>query len=181
MTEAAEDVSKAMEDNNNNGTIKSKDEKEDKNNNNNGGTFKSNDGKEESNNNGGGAIKSNDHRPPQDSNLLNQNQNQRKNNRIQVSNTKKPLFFYLNLAKRYLKQHDEVELSALGMAIPTVVIIAEILKRNGIATDQKVMISTVGNNDESNGRFVRKARIEIILEKTKNTAATNQMLSGNSK
>ncbi|RWW29634.1 hypothetical protein GW17_00005829 [Ensete ventricosum] len=68
-----------------------------------------------------------------------------KNNRIQVSNTKKPLFFYVNLAKarnplelvafwcpveqprfasfdsfrlqvrRYMQQHNEVELSALGM------------------------------------------------------------------
>ncbi|KZV53696.1 hypothetical protein F511_38746 [Dorcoceras hygrometricum] len=38
-----------------------------------------------------------------------------KKNRIQVSNTKKPLFFYVNLTKRYLQQHDEVELSALGM------------------------------------------------------------------
>nr|CAB3504428.1 unnamed protein product [Digitaria exilis] len=34
-------------------------------------------------------------------------------NRIQVSNTKKPLFFYVNLAK----QHDDVELSALGMVL----------------------------------------------------------------
>ncbi|CAN6706437.1 unnamed protein product [Malus baccata var. baccata] len=34
-----------------------------------------------------------------------------KKNRIQVSNTKKPLFFYVNLAK-----YNEVELSALGMA-----------------------------------------------------------------
>ncbi|KAI3905394.1 hypothetical protein MKW92_008863 [Papaver armeniacum] len=38
-----------------------------------------------------------------------------KKNRIQVSNTKKPLFFYVNLAKRYMRQHSEVELSALGM------------------------------------------------------------------
>ncbi|KAG5416514.1 hypothetical protein IGI04_004081 [Brassica rapa subsp. trilocularis] len=38
-----------------------------------------------------------------------------KKNRIQVSNTKKPLFFYVNLAKRYIQQHNEVELSALGM------------------------------------------------------------------
>jgi hypothetical protein len=63
-------------------------------------------------------------------------------NRIQVSNTKKPLFFYVNLAKvrkapppslilprtripdllgllkslqRYMQQHGEVDLSALGM------------------------------------------------------------------
>ncbi|ESR37222.1 hypothetical protein CICLE_v10030008mg [Citrus x clementina] len=40
-----------------------------------------------------------------------------KKNRIQVSNTKKPLFFYVNLAKRYIQQHDEVELSALGMGM----------------------------------------------------------------
>ncbi|KAM0037190.1 putative Alba-like domain superfamily protein [Helianthus debilis subsp. tardiflorus] len=38
-----------------------------------------------------------------------------KKNRIQVSNTKKPLFFYVNLAKRYMQQHNDVELSALGM------------------------------------------------------------------
>ncbi|KAF9615122.1 hypothetical protein IFM89_022052 [Coptis chinensis] len=38
-----------------------------------------------------------------------------KKNRIQVSNTKKPLFFYVNLAKRYMQQHGDVELSALGM------------------------------------------------------------------
>ena len=64
-----------------------------------------------------------------------------KKNRIQVSNTKKPIFFYVNLAKvfrktllsekflfwflfltvsgfclqRYMQQHNEVELSALGM------------------------------------------------------------------
>ncbi|KAI5649385.1 hypothetical protein M9H77_35390 [Catharanthus roseus] len=117
-----------------------------------------------------------------------------KRNRIQVSNTKRPLFFYLNLAKRYLKQHDEVELSALGMdgrthleekiffyyfddyfqfqstaAIPTVVIIAEILKRNEVATNQNVMISTVNSKDRNSGRFTRKARIEIVLGRMKNS------------
>ncbi|RZB42808.1 hypothetical protein D0Y65_053409, partial [Glycine soja] len=40
-----------------------------------------------------------------------------KKNRIQVSNSKQPLFFYVNLAKRYMQQRDEVELSALGMGI----------------------------------------------------------------
>nr|KJB64785.1 hypothetical protein B456_010G064500 [Gossypium raimondii] len=59
-----------------------------------------------------------------------------KKNRIQVSNTKKPLFFYVNLAKRYMQQHNEVELSALGMAIATVVTIAEILKNNGLAVEK---------------------------------------------
>ncbi|KAK9931024.1 hypothetical protein M0R45_018320 [Rubus argutus] len=35
-------------------------------------------------------------------------------NRIQVSNTKRPLYFYCNLAKRFIKQYNEVELTALG-------------------------------------------------------------------
>ncbi|KAJ9180072.1 hypothetical protein P3X46_008361 [Hevea brasiliensis] len=93
-------------------------------------------------------------------------QAQQKKNRIQVSNTKKPLFFYVNLAKRYMQQHDEVELSALGMAITTVVTIAEILKNNGLATEKKVLTSTVGMKDENKGRLVQKAKIEIVLGKS---------------
>ncbi|XP_021771915.1 uncharacterized protein At2g34160-like [Chenopodium quinoa] len=89
-----------------------------------------------------------------------------KKNRIQVSNTKKPLFFYVNLAKRYIQQHNEVELSALGMAITTVVTIAEILKNNGFACQKKVCTSTIGMKDENKGRMVQKAKIEIVLEKT---------------
>ncbi|KAI5676793.1 hypothetical protein M9H77_07743 [Catharanthus roseus] len=91
---------------------------------------------------------------------------EQRKNRIQVSNTKKPLFFYVNLAKRYIQQHNEVELSALGMAITTVVTIAEILKNTGLATEKKVLTSTVGMKDESKGRIVQKARIEIVLGKT---------------
>ncbi|XP_052192666.1 uncharacterized protein At2g34160-like [Diospyros lotus] len=89
-----------------------------------------------------------------------------KKNRIQVSNTKKPLFFYINLAKRYMQQYNEVELSALGMAITTVVTIAEILKKNGLATEKKVLTSTIAMKDETKGRLVQKARIEIVLAKT---------------
>ncbi|PSR84494.1 DNA/RNA-binding protein Alba-like protein [Actinidia chinensis var. chinensis] len=89
-----------------------------------------------------------------------------KKNRIQVSNTKRPLFFYVNLAKRYMQQHNEVELSALGMAISTVVSIAEILKNNGLAIEKKIMTSTVDMKDESRGRPVQKAKIEIVLGKT---------------
>ncbi|XVF42219.1 hypothetical protein PTKIN_Ptkin01aG0342900 [Pterospermum kingtungense] len=87
-------------------------------------------------------------------------------NRIQVSNTKKPLFFYVNLAKRYIQQHNEVELSALGMAITTVVTIAEILKNNGLAIEKKVLTSTVSMKDENKGRVVQKAKIEIVLGKS---------------
>ncbi|XP_050215625.1 uncharacterized protein At2g34160-like [Mercurialis annua] len=89
-----------------------------------------------------------------------------KKNRIQVSNTKKPLFFYVNLAKRYMQQHTEVELSALGMAIATVVTIAEILKNNGLAIEKKIMTSTVDMREETGGRPVPKAKIEILLGKS---------------
>ncbi|KAF5749641.1 hypothetical protein HS088_TW04G01612 [Tripterygium wilfordii] len=91
-----------------------------------------------------------------------------KRNRIQVSNTKKPLFFYVNLAKRYMQQYNEVELSALGMAIATVVTVAEILKNNGLAVEKKIMTSTVDIKDESRMRPVQKAKIEIVLGKTEN-------------
>ncbi|TMW85287.1 uncharacterized protein At2g34160-like [Solanum lycopersicum] len=91
-----------------------------------------------------------------------------KKNRIQVSNTKKPLFFYVNLSKRYMQQYNEVELSALGMAISTVVSIAEILKNNGLATEKKIMTSTVDVNEDMRGRPIQKAKIEIVLGKTVN-------------
>ncbi|XP_055829905.1 uncharacterized protein At2g34160-like [Solanum dulcamara] len=91
-----------------------------------------------------------------------------KKNRIQVSNTKKPLFFYVNLSKRYMQQYSEVELSALGMAISTVVSIAEILKNNGLATEKKIMTSTVDVKEDMRGRPVQKAKIEIVLGKTVN-------------
>lgn len=98
---------------------------------------------------------------------LNLVDSQRKN-RIQVSNTKKPMFFYVNLSKRYMQQYNEVELSALGMAISTVVSIAEILKNNGLATEKKIMTSTVDVKEDMRGRPVQKAKIEIVLGKTVN-------------
>ncbi|EAY72729.1 hypothetical protein OsI_00594 [Oryza sativa Indica Group] len=82
-------------------------------------------------------------------------------NRIQVSNTKKPLFFYVNLAKRYMQQHGDVELSALGMAIATVVTVAEILKNNGFAVEKKIRTSTVEINDESRVRPLQKAKVRL--------------------
>lgn len=97
---------------------------------------------------------------------LNITSDNHKKNRIQVSNTKKPLFFYVNLAKRYMQQHNDVELSALGMAIATVVTIAEILKNSGFAVEKKIMTSTVDMKDESRGRPIQKAKIEILLGKT---------------
>ncbi|KAK9146475.1 hypothetical protein Sjap_006378 [Stephania japonica] len=89
-----------------------------------------------------------------------------KKNRIQVSNTKKPLYFYVNLAKKYIRQHNEIELSALGMAIATVVTVSEILKSTGLVTEKKIMTSTVDMKDEAKGKTVQKAKIEIFLKKT---------------
>lgn len=54
-------------------------------------------------------------------------------NRIQVSNVKKPLFFYVNLARRLLLEHEYVEFSALGLAISTLVTVIEILKQDDVA------------------------------------------------
>ncbi|CAN8303964.1 unnamed protein product [Cochlearia groenlandica] len=89
-----------------------------------------------------------------------------KKNRIQVSHTKKPLFFYVNLAKRYMQQYSDVELSALGMAMATVVTVAEILKNNGFAVEKKIMTTTVDIKDDSRGHPVQKAKIEITLAKS---------------
>ncbi|CAN1287694.1 Uncharacterized protein At2g34160 [Linum perenne] len=91
-------------------------------------------------------------------------------NRIQVSNTKKPLFFYVNLAKRYMQQFNEVELSALGMAIATVVTVAEILKNNGFAVEKRlyecffaeIMTSTVDLREDAGARPVPKPKVMFI-------------------
>ncbi|KAK9946027.1 hypothetical protein M0R45_011510 [Rubus argutus] len=87
-------------------------------------------------------------------------------NRIQVSNTKKPLFFYVNLAKKYMQLNNEVELSGLGMAIATVVTIAEILKNNGLAVERKIITKTVDMREDAGGRPIQKAKIEILLGKS---------------
>ena len=46
---------------------------------------------------------------------------------ILVSSTRKPMS-YINLAKRFLSEHGELHLSALGVAIGPMVTVAEILK-----------------------------------------------------
>ncbi|CAN6358701.1 unnamed protein product [Urochloa humidicola] len=87
-------------------------------------------------------------------------------NRIQVSSSKKPVFFHVNLTKKYMQQHGDVELSGLGLAISAVVTIAEILKNNGLAVEKKIRTSTVEISDEMRSRPIQKAKIEIVLGKT---------------
>ncbi|KAK4381491.1 hypothetical protein Sango_2962900 [Sesamum angolense] len=99
-----------------------------------------------------------------------------KKNRIQVSNTKKPLFF------------------CLLQSYHTVVTIAEILKNNGFVKEKSITTSTVGMKDQAKGRVVHKARIEIVLEKSEkfdslvnanhaaqNATANNAKVVGNGK
>uniref|UniRef100_A0A453NQV3 DNA/RNA-binding protein Alba-like domain-containing protein n=1 Tax=Aegilops tauschii subsp. strangulata TaxID=200361 RepID=A0A453NQV3_AEGTS len=68
--------------------------------------------------------------------------------------------------QRYMQLHEEVELSALGMAIATVVTVAEILKNNGLAVEKKIMTSTVDVKDDTRNRPIQKAKIEILIGKT---------------
>lgn len=58
----------------------------------------------------------------------------RPRNRIQVSREKRPLYFFIGLAKKFLLSEEEVELSGLGLAVTTVVTVAEILKNSGHVT-----------------------------------------------
>ncbi|PON76964.1 hypothetical protein TorRG33x02_241490 [Trema orientale] len=63
-----------------------------------------------------------------------------------------------------MQQHKEVELSALGMAIATVVTIAEILKNNELAVEKKIMTSTVDMREDAGGRPLQKAKSEKFDE-----------------
>ncbi|XP_004511396.1 uncharacterized protein At2g34160-like [Cicer arietinum] len=87
--------------------------------------------------------------------------------RIQVSKTKKPLFFYLNLAKKHIKMGNDVELCALGLAIPTIIVIAEILKNNGWAIEKSIMTSTIEAKEDKEGRGAPKAKLDILLGSAK--------------
>jgi len=82
-------------------------------------------------------------------------------NKIKVS-TGRSVFFYVDLATRFLKDQEEVELSGLGYAITTVVTIAEILKTQGIASVKKLGTSTMDTQDRPAG----KAKIQITVVKT---------------
>ena len=91
----------------------------------------------------------------------------RHSNKIQVSNTKKPLFFYVNLAKQFLGAHETVHLSGLGMAVATVVTVAEILKKNGLATVTSIGTSTVDVVDESDpDNETQKAKIDVAVKRS---------------
>ena len=53
----------------------------------------------------------------------------------------------------------------MGMAIATVVTVAEILKNNGLAIEKRILTSTVEMKDETREWPIQKAKVEIILMK----------------
>ncbi|KAG2428210.1 hypothetical protein HXX76_011890 [Chlamydomonas incerta] len=105
----------------------------------------------------------------------------RQPNRVQVSSNKKPLQFYLNLSKRLLQEHGEVELSALGLAVSNMVTVAEILKKDGWAVEKSIRTGLEllepsaaaaedggegGAAPATAGRSVSKPKMEVVLTKS---------------
>lgn len=91
-------------------------------------------------------------------------------NRIQVSATKKPMYFYVTLAKRLLKEHDEVQLSALGTAVSIMVSVAEILKKEGFVVVKGLSTHLEGIEDrEVEGHTPKtafKPKMTVVLNKS---------------
>lgn len=86
--------------------------------------------------------------------------------RIQVSLGKKPLYFYVNLSKKLLAEHGEVQLSALGFAMSNMVSVAEILKKEGMVIEKKLSTCIDTLTDRGRPRPVRKPKMEVILIKS---------------
>ncbi|CDW76321.1 alba dna rna-binding protein [Stylonychia lemnae] len=85
-------------------------------------------------------------------------------NQINVSTKKNPNF-YVFLGKKYLEEHEIIELHALGNAVSISVIAAENLVRNNYATFKEIKTKTVevsGNKDEKS----KKAKLFITLQKS---------------
>lgn len=84
----------------------------------------------------------------------------RPRNRIQVSREKRPLNFFIGLAKKFLVNEEEVELSGLGLAVTTVVTVAEILKSSGYVDIVRIETSLVDMREEGRSTLP-KAKIQI--------------------
>ncbi|XP_059290818.1 uncharacterized protein At2g34160-like [Lycium ferocissimum] len=60
-----------------------------------------------------------------------------------------------------MQQYNEVELSALGMAISTVVSIAEILKNNGLAIEKRENRNYSWRKGRHEGKTCSKAKVYV--------------------
>ena len=58
----------------------------------------------------------------------------------QVSSSGKPLHYFVELSKRFLQEHGEVQLSAIGLAIPQAVNVSQILTISGFATELRKLL-----------------------------------------
>ncbi|KAK9802879.1 hypothetical protein WJX73_000274 [Symbiochloris irregularis] len=83
--------------------------------------------------------------------------------RILISGSRKPVS-YINLSKRFLAEHGEVQLSALGTAIASAVALAEILKARGLAFEKGITTALENLADAKGTR--QKPKLEIVLTKT---------------
>lgn len=86
---------------------------------------------------------------------------------IQVSG-KRNHTYYVGLALKVFQRREwyaMLELSGLGNAIPSIVSIAEILKRYKVATVQKIETSLVELTDGEGSRTLQKAKIVILMTK----------------
>lgn len=91
--------------------------------------------------------------------------------RMQVSG-KRNHTFYVNLALKVLQRrpwYDKLELSGLGNAIPSIVSIAEILKRYQVARVRHIETSLVDLSDGEGKRTLQKAKMVVVLDKTAST------------
>lgn len=61
---------------------------------------------------------------------------------LQVSSSGKPLHYFVELSKRFLQEHGEVQLSAIGLAIPQAVNVSRILTTSGYATELRERLAS---------------------------------------
>ena len=87
-------------------------------------------------------------------------------NQINVSTKKNPNF-YVFLGKKYLEEHETVEMHALGNAVSISVIAAENLVRNDYATFSEIKTKTI-NVEGAKGDNSKKAKLFITLKRSPN-------------
>ena len=68
------------------------------------------------------------------------------NHNLQVSSSGKPLHYFVELSKRFLQEHGEVQLSAIGLAIPQAVNVSQILTTSGYATELRKLPAPLGSS-----------------------------------
>ncbi|KAK1862377.1 hypothetical protein I4F81_004951 [Pyropia yezoensis] len=95
----------------------------------------------------------------------------------QVSREKRPLNFFIGLAKKFLVNEEEVELSGLGLAVTTVVTVAEILKSSGYVDIVRIETSLVDMREEGRSTLP-KAKIQIWIRKSDQSRRAAQLQGG---